>query len=378
MRYLHRSPRVPVAGAFALSLLFGIGTAQAGCPTQSKDVSNDLSIECLIAPRRPVSGQSYEPTLYEQSMYRSLLSELSAVMAVPALDPADTVGFSGFHFTFDVATTSIKKDAPYWSGQAQSDGTRTMGGVRNVSGGFLPVASLMIRKGVWPFMLPIGFELGFGGSNLLQSGIYGLNGYLKIAFHEGYGKFYIPSIAGRATVTRLAGTPQVDMTLITAEGIVSKALGIGGTFTMEPYLGGGALFSIIRSQVVDTAPNIDLYRGQPPGTVQFSTADTLAQKVVFPTQDDIMRWRLFGGINFHYAIISVTLSYTFIGAGANNGTDTNGDGSFGPSDFPSKLGVAPSGSANACRSDAATGAKVCPMDVSGPQHTIGAGIGLRF
>ncbi|HNK44979.1 MAG TPA: hypothetical protein PKL17_09365 [Pseudomonadota bacterium] len=378
MRNLYRSPKVIVAGALALGMLVSGGTAKASCPTQSPEVSNDLSVECLIAPRKPVSGQSYDPTLYEQSMYRSLLSELTAVMAVPALDPADTVGYSGFHFTFDVATTSIKKDAPYWGGFAQPDGTKTQAGVRHVSGGFLPVASLMIRKGIWPLMLPIGFELGFGGSNLLQSGIYALNGYAKIALHEGYHDIPVPSIAARATVSRLAGTPQVDMTILTAEGLMSKAFGIGGTFTMEPYIGGGAIWSIVRSQVVDTAPNIDLYRGQPPGMTTVSAADSLAQKVVFPTQDDIFRWRVFGGINFHYAIISVTLSYAFVGAGADNGFDKNGDGNFGPSDFPTKIGAAPSGSAAACRSDASDGSKVCPKDVSGAQHTIGAGIGLRF
>lgn len=380
MRYLHRSPRVHVAGALALGMLCQTSAALAGCPTQSTEVSNDLAIECLVSPRPPDSGGVGGPTLYEQSMYRSLLSEMSAVMALPVLDPADTVGFSGFHFTFNIAATSIKKDAPYVGGFAQPDGTRSLGGLRHVSGGILPVASIMVRKGIWPFMGPVGVELGFGGSNLLQSNIYGLNGYLKVALHEGYHKFPFPSIAARATVTRLAGTSQVDMTIITAEGIASKAFGVGGTFTVEPYLGGGALFSIVRSQVIDTAPSVDYYRGQPKGQVQFTPAETLAQKVVFPTQDEIIRWRLFAGVNVHYSILSVTLSYAFIGAGQNNGFDGNGDGQFGRSDFPAQanLGAAPSGSASACRSDSATGDKVCPKDVSGPQHTIGVGVGLRF
>ncbi len=378
MRNLYRSPKAVVAGAIALGMLAQSGNAQASCPNQSTEVSNDLSVECLIAPRKPISGQSYDPTLYEQSMYRSLLSELSAVMAVPGLDPADTVGYSGFHFTFDVATTSIKDKAPYWGGFAQPDGTKTQGGVRHVSGSFLPVASIMIRKGIWPLLFPIGVELGFGGSNLVQSGIYGLNGYFKLALHEGYHDIPIPSLAARATVTRLAGTPQVDMTIITAEGLMSKAFGVGGTFTLEPYVGGGGLWSIVRSQVVDTAPNVDLYRGQVPGSTAISASDALAQKVVFPTQGDIFRWRVFGGINFHYAIISVTVSYAFTGAGVDNGFDKNGDGQFGPSDFPTKIGAAPSGSAAACRSDAADGTTVCPKDVSGAQHTISAGVGLRF
>jgi len=87
---------------------------------------------------------------------------------------------------------------------------------------------------------------------------------------------------------------------------------------------------------------------------------------------------VFGGINIHYAIISVTISYAFTGAGVDNGFDKNGDGNFGPSDFPGKIGPGPSGSAAACRTDSADGSTVCPKDVLGAQHIIGAGIGLRF
>ena len=63
-----------------------------------------------------------------------------------------------------------------------------------------------------------------------------------IALHEGYHDIPIPSIAARATVTRIAGAPQIDMTLITVEGIMSKAFGAKGTMTFEPYLGGGAVW----------------------------------------------------------------------------------------------------------------------------------------
>lgn len=367
MRTLLRSPKAALSGAIALTLLCQSRSSEAACADQTPDVANDLALECLIAPRR--MGESQDPNLREQSMYRSLLSELSAVMAVPVLEPADTTGYSGFHFSFDVTATSVSINNAYWSGYKQADGTKALAGVKHVSGQFLPVASIMLRKGVW--FIPLGpflfsQELGFGASNLLQSGIYGLNGYVKLAFHEGYHDVWVPSIAARASVSRISGAPQVDLTVINADGVISKAFGAGGTLTFEPYLGAGAMFSIARSQVIDTAPTVDLYRN-------FNTPGNLAQKVTFPTQDNIIRWRIFAGLNFHYAILSITGYFSYWGAGADN--------SFDLSQLPdaANTGPTPSGAAVACRTDRSKGdATVCPKDLSYSQFTVGTSIGLRF
>ena len=121
-------------------------------------------------------------------------------------------------------------------------------------------------------MLPIGFELGFGGSNLLQSGNLCLNGYAKIALHEGYHDIPVPSIAARATVSRLAGTPQVDMT-ITPQRPDVQSVWHRRHLHDRPNIGGGAIWSIVRSQSL-TPPNIDCTRGQPPGMTTVSAAFT--------------------------------------------------------------------------------------------------------
>lgn len=351
------------------------GSAHAACAEQTPEISNDLSLECLIGPRP--AGASSDPTLREQSLYRSLLSELSAVMALPVMDPADTTGYSGFHFSFDVVGTTIRSTTNnsvgnYWSGYPQPDGTRSQAGVRHVSGDVLPVATILLRKGIWLPLPPLpSVEIGLGASNLLQSSIYALNGYFKFAIHEGYHDIPVPSFAARASVSRLAGAPQVDLTIITVEGVISKAFGVGGTFTLEPYVGAGALFSIARSQVIDTAPTVDLYRG-PANSTGFSTQQALAQKIVFPTQDNIIRWRVFGGINLHVSIISITGYFSYFGVGADNGFDLTtlptGTG----------LGPTPAGSAAACRTNTGTGQAVCPKDLAGDQYQFGGSVGLRF
>ncbi len=353
-------------------LLWPSGSAHAACADQTADVSNDLSLECLVGPR--ATGQSSDPTLLEQSMYRSLISELSAVMALPVMDPADTTGYSGFHFSFDVAATTIRSGRnSYWSGYNQdATATSSQAGVRHVSGSILPVATIMLRKGIWLPLPPLpSIELGLGASNLLQSNIYALNGYFKFALHEGYHDIPFPSIAARASVSRIAGAPQIDLTIITAEGVISKAFGVGGTFTLEPYVGAGALFSIARSQVIDTAPTVDLYRG-PTNNSGFSPTQALAQKIVFPTQDTIIRWRVFGGINLHYAIVSITGYFSYFGVGADNGFDLT------TLPATSALGPTPAGSSAACRSVTASGQTICPKDLAGDQYQFGGSVGLRF
>lgn len=356
--------------AGAAGLLAAPGASHAYCPSQAPDTSNDLALECLIGQRK--TGESASPTLREQSNYRSLLSELSTVLAVPVLHPADTVGFTGYHFSFDTTVTTISRDAEYWSGVA-NNGDRVGAGVRHVSGSALPVFSVMLRKGMWLPIPPLpSVELGVGASNLLYSGIFGLNGYLKLALHEGYHFKWMPSFALRGAATRVAGASQVDLTVLSADAMVSKAFGIAGTFTLQPYLGGGVQFSIVRSQVIDTAPTEDLYRGPltgPPLTDAQRVA-ALDRKIIFPTQDNILRWRAFAGLEADYAILAVNASFAYYGAGQDSGFDINS------LPTPAQAQNGAPGQSPACR--VGPNGTVCPKDIAAAQYQIAVGLGLRF
>lgn len=369
------APRALAAGAFAALALTGLAApAHAYCPSQAPDPSNDLSLECLIGKRQ--AGESASPTLREMSNYRSLLSELSAVMAVPVLAPADTVGYTGFHFSLDTTVTSISRNAEFWSG-VPDNGERTGAGVRRATADFLPVLSVMLRKGMWLPLPPLpSVELGIGASNLLYSGIYGINGSLKLAVHEGYhqqwGK-WVPSFALRGAASRIAGASQVDLTILSGDALVSKAFGVGGTVTLQPYLGGGVQFSIVRSQVIDTAPTEDLYRGPAPPAPPLTDAQRVAaldRKIIFPTQDNIFRWRAFAGIEADYAILAVNASFAYFGAGADSGFDLS------TLPTPAMAQNSAPGAAAACR--VGPNGTVCPKDVAAAQYQIAVGLGLRF
>jgi hypothetical protein len=100
--------------------------------------------------------------------------------------------------------------------------------------------------------------------------------------------------------------------------------------------------------------------------------DALSQKVVFPTQDNIIRWRVFAGLNLHYAIVSITGYFAYWGAGADNAY------SISNLPDPANTGPTPSGAAAACRTDRRDGSTICPKDLSFSQFSVGGNIGLRF
>jgi hypothetical protein len=260
----------------------------------SKDARADdytLTLARIIGP--PPGGTMYnDPSMSAQTSYRSLMSELGVVMAPKFLDPSDTLGWSGFHFSFDSTWTSISNRADFWQ-----RGVRDAG-----SSGFLPTVTVMARKGIWA-PAP-SFELGIGGSYLIDSPMFGLLAYAKFGIHEGFHGWAIPSIAVRLAVSHVVGTPEVDMTVISTDLSLSKSFGISGTLKLDPYLGANALVTITRSGVIDTTPNIDAYK-------QGALAPDLNANTTFPDQDAILRWRLFAGLRLVWSYLALTAEFAY-------------------------------------------------------------------
>jgi hypothetical protein len=261
---------------------------------------NDLTLERIIG-MPTVPGMFNDPSdPVRQTQYKSLMSELSVVMSPRALAPSDTLGYSGFQLAFETSFTQITNTADYWQK-----------GVENVSSSFLPTISVMARKGIW---LPLpGFEIGAGATKLMDSSMYAVQGYAKLALHEGFHDWAIPSLAVRGAVSRVLGTSQVDLTVLSLDASVSKSFGIAGTVTLDPYLGAGTLLSFVRGQVIDTTPNVDAYR-------QGAGSNDVNANTTFPDPDTIVRWRLFGGFRLLYAFLAFTgeFAYTFCNDSAGN------------------------------------------------------------
>jgi hypothetical protein len=258
---------------------------------------NDLTLERLIGPPS-VPGAFNDPAgnVATLSSFRSLMSELGVVMAPRFLSPSDTLGWSGFHFSFDSSFTSISNHADFWRK-----------GVKDVSSSFLPTITVMARKGLWA---PVpSFELGVGGSYLIDSSIFSLVAYAKFGIHEGFHGKPVPSIALRAAVSHLFGTEQADLTVVSTDLSVSKSFGLSGTVKLDPYLGANLLITIVRSGVIDTTPNVDAFQQSNPGGMPVD----LNSNTTFPDPSAILRWRLFTGLRLVYSIVAISaeFAYTF-------------------------------------------------------------------
>jgi hypothetical protein len=274
----------------------------------------DLALQRLVT--RDTTTGTPQLTLHE-SAYRQLVSELGVVLSPKFLTTADTVGYSGYQFTFDASFTSISSQAcavdapveqcPWTAGASGVDGQ----GTKRPLPGYASTLTVMARKGIW---LPLpSFEIGAGATRLLQSDLYAVQLYAKFALHEGFHDWPIPSLAVRGSVSRMLGSNQLDLTAGQIDVEISKSFGLFGTVTLVPYGGFAALFIVARGQVLDTTPDVDAYR-------LGANASDLNNNVVFPDQDTILRWRFFAGFRLNYSILVLSADYSVAACGDFSGS----------------------------------------------------------
>lgn len=235
---------------------------------------------------------------------RSLASQLGVVLAPRMITPADTLGFGGFQLAADFATTTIDPTAPYWRAREGSPDPMGTGGVANGPAA-LTTVGFFGRKGLW-FPVPA-FEVGAGAVHLVDSHLWTGQLYAKLALHEGYHQWPIPSLAVRGGVSRLMAQRELDLTVASLDVMVSKHFGIGGTWRFDPFLGWDVLLIIPRSEVIDPTPNID-------PLVMGNEADS-QKNFVFKDQDNIVRQRFVVGAKLQYYIMQITLEASFAAKG---------------------------------------------------------------
>ncbi|MDY0002320.1 MAG: hypothetical protein RBU30_13575, partial [Polyangia bacterium] len=249
------------------------------------DNNNDLNLSRLY------NTPGYDNQA-RNNAFRSLMSQLGMALAPQFHAPAETTGYGGFAFSAKYAATTIDNKADYW-----------VNGLNVAPDPILNTLSLEVRKGIW---LPIpSFELGAGFTHLVDSHMFVLNVFAKLALHEGFLHWPTPAIAARFSGQRVVGTDQVDLTVLSFDLSISKSFGVGGVINFTPYLGYNVLWVIADSQVIDTTPGTDSLQCSvdpscshtipiPPG--QFCTDADCGRNYVFDDQDAILRHRVFLGL----------------------------------------------------------------------------------
>lgn len=265
-----------------------------------------------------------------ESRYRSLMSELGVVMAPVLQTPADTLGIAGFQITAELGWTQISNDKPFWNG---TEGVPVENPNQSRPSRWLGTLGAFVRKGIW---LPVpAFEIGGGALNLLDSRMFALQAYAKLALHEGFHDWPLPSLAIRGSGSRVTGTDQVALTVGGFDVAISKQFSLAGTARFEPFAGWNYLWIDARSQVIDATPSCDAFTTQAASgssvgaycaTSQAGTWDDLKGNFVFPNQDAITRNRFFVGAKIKFWGLALIGQWSYVPAGGSRDSKTGGGG----------------------------------------------------
>ena len=305
-----RTPAIIPGLALALAL-----TCSWGPPSRAE--RNDLRLINLC----PVSGGTACPWVVQSagsgrisfaadpqatSRFRSLMSELGVVAAPRLQTPADTLGFAGLQFSAELEITQISREKSFWDGV---EGVTPSNPRSSRPDPWLTTMGLFVRKGMW-FPVPA-LEWGVGAVNILQSGMWAVQGYLKLALHEGFHDWILPSAAVRVGFSRLIGTDQVTLTVSSIDLLISKAFSIAGTARLEPFAGWDFLFIDARNGVIDPPPGTTANFG---GTFTFSR------------QDAITRDRVYGGVKLKLAVLFLVAQLAVARSGRSSDGSATGNG----------------------------------------------------
>ena len=113
--------------------------------------------------------------------FRSLMSELGVVVAPQLQTPADTLGFAGVQVSADVNVTQISSGKAFWNGV---EGVQPNNPSLARPPSWLTTVGGFVRKGL-PAPIP-SLEIGAGAVNVVRSGMWALEGYVKAALMEGF------------------------------------------------------------------------------------------------------------------------------------------------------------------------------------------------
>jgi hypothetical protein len=272
----------------------GIVLAIIAAATPAVADPNDLVLSRL-ADRVTDGSGTLTSVVGDNTLFRGLASQLGVVLAPHLLTPADTNGFGGFQMTVDYSTTTIDSSSAYW--RARESGTSSS----------LSTVGFFVRKGIW-FPVP-SFEVGAGAVHLIDSHTWASQLYAKLALHEGYHDLPVPSLAVRGAVSRMMSQRELDLTVASLDVLLSKHIGVGGTWRLDPFAGWNALFIIPRSEVIDPTPNVN--------SLQMGNESDALLNFVFKDQDNILRQRLFLGAKLQYYVFQLTLEFQYALAGSS-------------------------------------------------------------
>lgn len=318
--------------------------ASAGFTGRARAASMDFALERLVTPET-ASCRNPDGTLgtgfcaTDDLAFKKLINQYGMAIAPSGAYSAKTTGYGGFEILAELTLTGIdsNSDAVQRGTRGAIDPTTGQGQPSNGSpSSMLPMYSLRLRKG-FGFGVEIGTTFGLLGDTSLISG----GADVRLAVLEGFREGalgYVPDIAATGSVRTITGTSQVQLTVASVEGTLSKPFSIAKTGELTPWLGYQYLWAFGNSGVIDLTPltNAQDYCGyigpNIPGTDNPSgNGDRDGSPVcVGGSSDEFNNNRVFNSvvIQRHRLNLGVSYQYEILVVGAQFGLDLgspNGD-----------------------------------------------------
>jgi hypothetical protein len=200
----------------------------------------------------------FTPCLTDDAAFAKLIAQYGAAVAPTEMHTARTTGYGGFQLAIEGAFTSIDSNASYWQKGTQGvqDPSSKLFSTSNPNPpSMLQLYQLKITKG-----LPFGFELTGAFGYLAQSSIYTIGADVRWSLFEGFRTgwpAFLPELAVGGAVRTITGTDQFQLTVVSADGEISKPIPIAGTVVLTPWLGYQYLRIFGDSNLIDLTPNTD-------------------------------------------------------------------------------------------------------------------------
>lgn len=215
-------------------------------------------------------GQQYAQCFPDNQLFGRLVNELGGALAPSLMAPAMTLGSQGVYVGYELSISNLDRTSDHWRRGSQGSPTTVVGtdtsSQRDNGDRAAVVSRLHVRKG-----LPFGFELGTQVSHLHDSSIWAIGLDLRWSLFEGFhhGVGYLPDFAVRGAVNTVVGQSQLQLTVVSADAVISKRFTLGGVVRLTPYLGGQALFIFGDSAVVDLTPSRSAYSECPRQQIRY-------------------------------------------------------------------------------------------------------------
>jgi hypothetical protein len=194
----------------------------------------------------------------DHAAFKKLVNQLGLAFAPTALGPARTGGVSGFHLTLEATYTDIDQSKDYWrrGTEGRVDPTTRRAPELNADPeGGLSLYGVKLTKG-FGVGLELAASLGFMTETSLVSG----GADLRFALLEGFRSGFVgvlPDMAVGGGVRTLTGTPQLQLTVASADAVASKGFTLFDTSVLTPWVGLQQVWIFGDSGLLDLTPATD-------------------------------------------------------------------------------------------------------------------------